>query len=869
MTEEYPGYRLLFEASSDGMLIVGADEKVVDANPVACHILGRTREEIAGLKLEDLYDPSLPILKATLEETGCTGTSKTSARLLRGDGSSFPAEIHVSGDGEGVFGISFRQIARPEEGEPIRASSGAGAAEYRAMVEGSADAMAIFDPNNTFRYANPAFERLMGYEPEELVGMFVPDVVHPEDLVRGAALIASIQNKPGPVRVPGEFRYRHKEGHWVYLETSLNNLMEDPRVRGMVAVCRDLTDRVQAEEALRESEERFRLLVENSQDFIVLADAENVARYASPAIERIMGYAPEEFVGTVIAGYLHPEDLEWAARINEWISAGLGPSEPVVARYRHKNGSYRHVEYTANNLIDDPNVGGVVVNCRDVTDRVLAEQRLKESEERFRALTENALDLVAVLNTSNVITYASPSFEPLLGYKPEELVGTLAADYIHPEDLEWAWPLFYEALKMPGMSTTVVIRYRHKDGSWRWFESAFSNQLDNPAVEGLVFNCRDVTERIEAERKLKESEERHRALTEHGADLTVVQRLDATISYASPSMKRVLGYRPEEWVGVAATEFIHPEDLGEAWEAFREVVESPGAIRSRTLRYRHKDGSWRYLETVCNNQLENPAVGGLIFNCRDVTDRLLAERELRESEEHLAQANRELARSNTQLEQFAYVVSHGLRSPLSSVVNLSTLIFEDYADRLYEEVGEYLQSLQSSSRRMEQLVKDILDLSRVAHTPLRRETIDLSAMARAIAAERGENWPEREVEFVIEEGLTAEGDPGLLQVVLENLLGNAWKYTHKLPRARIEFRVAEHEGARAYFVRDDGAGFDEARAAELFEPFRRLHRASEFEGTGIGLATVERIVSRHGGRVWAEGEVGKGATFYFTLGPES
>ena len=248
--------------------MAGADRTVSDANPAACRILGRTREELAGSKLDDLFDPSFPVLEAAWEELRDTKNFFVSARLLRADGSPFRAEVSAVGGGDEI-GVVLREIEGPEGA--ARGTTGtprASGEEYRAMVEGSVDAVAIFDINNTFRYANPAFERLLGYRPEELVGTFVPDVVHPEDLMRGAALVAEVQNSPGPTRVPGEFRYRHKDGHWVYLETSLNNLAEDPDVRGVVAICRDVTDRVRAEEKLRESEERFRLLMQNQPDFI-------------------------------------------------------------------------------------------------------------------------------------------------------------------------------------------------------------------------------------------------------------------------------------------------------------------------------------------------------------------------------------------------------------------------------------------------------------------------------------------------------------------------------------------------------------------------------------------------------------------------
>jgi signal transduction histidine kinase len=202
---------------------------------------------------------------------------------------------------------------------------------------------------------------------------------------------------------------------------------------------------------------------------------------------------------------------------------------------------------------------------------------------------------------------------------------------------------------------------------------------------------------------------------------------------------------------------------------------------------------------------------------------------------------------------------------LRSIDGFSQILLEDYAEDLDEAGRDYLARVRAASQRMGRLIDDLLDLSRMTRSEMRRERVDLSALVEGFAEELKRAQPERRVEFVVEGGLVVEGDGTLLRVAMENLLRNAWKFTGKQPRARIEFGVTEREDTRAYFVRDDGAGFDEAYAGKLFGAFQRLHGASEFEGTGIGLATVQRIVHRHGGRVWAQGRVGHGATFYFTL----
>jgi len=241
------------------------------------------------------------------------------------------------------------------------------------------------------------------------------------------------------------------------------------------------------------------------------------------------------------------------------------------------------------------------------------------------------------------------------------------------------------------------------------------------------------------------------------------------------------------------------------------------------------------------------------------------QRHASELEERVIERTAELVAVNKELETFAYSVSHDLRAPLRSLDGFSLALLEDYADRLDAGGRDYLQRVRVASQRMGQLIDDLLKLSRLTRAEMRHETVDLSALMRAIATEFQQREPNRRVEFTVAEGAVAKGDTRLLRAALENLVGNAWKFTSKHPRARIEFGVTRRDGEQVYFVRDDGAGFDMAYAGKLFGAFQRLHSMTEFGGTGIGLATVQRIVHRHGGRVWADGAEEQGATFYFTL----
>jgi light-regulated signal transduction histidine kinase (bacteriophytochrome) len=222
--------------------------------------------------------------------------------------------------------------------------------------------------------------------------------------------------------------------------------------------------------------------------------------------------------------------------------------------------------------------------------------------------------------------------------------------------------------------------------------------------------------------------------------------------------------------------------------------------------------------------------------------------------------------ANKELESFSYSVSHDLRAPLRSIDGFSEALVEDYSDRLDPQAKDYLERVRAATQRMGQLIDDMLNLSRVARSEIKAESTDLSRLVDEVVAALRKSDSGRQVEFVIARDISAVGDRRLLRIALENLIGNSWKFTTKTSKAQIEFGVAGENGARAYFVRDNGAGFDMAYSNKLFGAFQRLHTNAEFNGTGIGLATVQRIIHRHHGRVWAEGKVDQGATFYFTLG---
>ncbi len=365
---------------------------------------------------------------------------------------------------------------------------------------------------------------------------------------------------------------------------------------------------------------------------------------------------------------------------------------------------------------------------------------------------------------------------------------------------------------------------------------------------GVVTVAHDMTEHRRLELDLRKSERKYRALVEH-ALIGIGIHQNGVLLFANPKLAALLGYAPEGVVGSEIAGMIHPDERDFVMARSRRRQAGGGEPETYELRLLKKDGN--VVHTLISNAvIEYNGSPATMITVADIGD---------------TKARKELELANKELEAFSYSVSHDLRAPLRSIDGFSQAFLDDYEDRMDAQGKEYLRRVRAASQRMARLIDDLLKLSRVTRADMSYRQVDLSAMAKAIAGELKETNPERAVEFVVAEGATAPGDASLLRAVLENLLNNAWKYTARHPRARIEFGVVEQDGRPAYFVRDDGAGFDMAYAGKLFTPFQRLHDSAEFEGTGIGLATAQRIVRRHGGRIWAEGEVEKGAVFYFTL----
>jgi PAS domain S-box-containing protein len=490
--------------------------------------------------------------------------------------------------------------------------------------------------------------------------------------------------------------------------------------------------------------------------------------------------------------------------------------------------------------------------------RDAAQPVLRESEDRYRVLfDQNPLpSWVFDLETMRFLAVNDAAVE-VYGYSRDEFLAMTIADIRPPQEV----PALREALARAAAGEPVrgIWRHRKRDGTEIEVEIT-SHRLTYAGSRAELVLARDVTEQRHAEQALRASEERFRLLVGSVRDYAIFM-LDphGVVANWNRGAQQIKGYTAEEIVGRHMSTFYPPAAVaaGEP-EANLRAARQAGRFEEENWRVR-KDGSRFWADVVITAVRDDQGtLLGYAKVTRDLTER-------KRNDELLQRHTAELEAANAELDAFAYSVSHDLRQPLRGLDGFSQALLEDYADKLDPQGRHYLQRVRLASQRMAQLIDDLLDLSRVTRSQVQLESVDLSALARAIAADLQKNEPDRQVEFTITPDLVVRADRGLMRVVLDNLMGNAWKFTGKRPSAHIELGVTTHDGRPAYFVRDDGAGFDMAYADKLFGAFQRLHGAAEFAGTGIGLATVHRVIQRHGGRVWAESEPDRGATFYFAL----
>jgi PAS domain S-box-containing protein len=488
-----------------------------------------------------------------------------------------------------------------------------------------------------------------------------------------------------------------------------------------------------------------------------------------------------------------------------------------------------------------------------------AEAGLRAHLERYRSLILAIAQVIWTRDPRGEMVGEQPSWGAYTGQRIFEYQGQGWLDAVHPDDRAASVEAWAHAL-LANIPCELEHRLRRHDGEYRYFSMhAVAVRSDDRAIREWAGVHTDITERKRTEQTLREGVLRFSELADSMPQIVWSADAEGHFDYYNRRWYEFTG-RPEGICGDESwSDVVHPDDQVECLERWHAATRA-GDTYEIEYRLRERGGGYHwFLRRALPVRDESGAITRWFGTCTNIDG-------VKQKEEILRRANADTDAANRELEAFSYSVAHDLRTPLRSIDGFSLVLLEDNGDQLDAEGKSNLARVRAAAQRMARLIDELLALSRVSRAEPRRENVDLSQLAHAVVDRLRDADPKRNVAIFVEEGLVANADSDLLSAVMENLLGNAWKFTGKQSAARIEVGVASKDGERTYFVRDNGVGFDMAYATRLFGAFQRLHSIAEFPGTGIGLATVQRIVRRHGGRIWAESEPERGATFFFTLG---
>lgn len=603
-------------------------------------------------------------------------------------------------------------------------------------------------------------------------------------------------------------------------------------------------------------------VVETSNDAIITQTLNGTITSWNPAAEKIFGYKQKEIVGQSIY-ILFPPEL--AVEEQNFVERLL--RSEVVENFEsiriHKDGKLKYVSITISPVMDSAGkLIGYSKIVRDLTDHKASEIAIHKSDihlktaQRIAKLGSWEFDV----NTQHII-WSDEVFR-IFGRDPNAGIPSYEEiqQYWHIEDREKHNQIVKTAIET-AKPYDLESRFYRPDGTIGYAAARGEPIFDaSGKLVQLIGTILDITERKRAEIDLQNLSDRLSLAVKSGAIAIWNWNVPENILNWDDRMYELYGISPDQFTSIydAWANSLHPEDRPNAEAAIQHAL---AGIKDYDPIFRviHPDGSIRFIQAYALVQ-RNPhgeAVNMVGINI-DITDQKLAEFKLQQSSSQLAASNKEL-------EAFSYSVSHDLRSPLRSIDGFSNLILQKYSDLLPEVGIDYFQRIKKASQKMGQLIDDLLKLSQINRTTFQLEELNLSEMAESITKDLIISEPDRKCGFMIQRGIFVKGDRGLMNILLQNLLFNAWKYTRKKSEANIEFGTFLQNEKKVYFVRDNGAGFDMKYVDKLFGAFQRLHTDHEFTGTGIGLAIAMRVITRHGGKIWTEAEVEKGATFYFTI----
>lgn len=891
----------LYNKAPCGYHSVDANGIFVLINQTELDWLGYTREEVVGkMTFRDQVLPAdLPMIKERLQRLmRGEKLESTEVGLRRRDGSTFVALLSSTAvvDEQGRFVRTNNTLvdisARKRAEHALHAQR-----NFLQTVTNTVPVqLAFYDHELICRFANASYARWLGAEPASLIGLHLRDIARPEDFASaGARLEAALRGEPQHF----EGLRRFPDGHEFYASIEYTPYLENGQVQGLIIQMVDITERKASEDSVQNTNLQLADALQRAQALYNQAPCGYHSLNADGVYESIndtelqwLGYERDEVIGrlsyreVVLPSRVPLLEDRMERLIREGVLAG------AEYEMRRKDGSVFHALLSSAAVRDEQGrflrSNTTVV---DITQRRQAELALRENQRFLQTVTNHVPGVIAYLDAMLRFRFANEEHRRLYGLDPARILGLHISECLPAVVWQEVQPWYRAALD--GQAQQYEAWRTTADGEQIYIRATLLPDIYEGLVQGIIVQIIDITERKRIEERvnqlndelemrirersmeLLESEQRFRLMADNLRDYSIYF-LDAQgcITDWTDSAQRMEGYSPSEMLGQHYTKLLQPDNPDEASNIAAQMLRmaaSRGQHELHTWQTR-KDGSryWAHSILIALRD-DSGELRGFSKISRDMTDAKRLDDLMRnindELENRVVERTEQLLAANKDLESFSYSVSHDLRSPLRHISSFVSLLEEHLADKVDDTTQRYLGTIGNSARHMSQLIDGLLAFSRLGRSAVNVMPVDFTMLVEAVVSQIAHDTEGRVVDWVIAPDLpVVQGDALLLREVWANLLGNAFKYTRPRERARIEVGWSVDPAVGyTFYVKDNGVGFDTKYAQKLFGVFQRLHRASEFEGTGIGLALTRRILERHGGSIWAESQQGEGSTFHFSL----
>jgi len=771
-----------------------------------------------------------------------------------GDSVWFDCELHPLHNSEGyLMGIGiglFDTTNKHESLKQLIKSEGL----FKALVVNSTDTFQLVDEELKVLYVSESVKNVLGYEKSELEETHFFNLIHPDDKLIISTWLHWLLHNPSSIRSV-ELRVKNKQGNWIFIEVNGNNMLQVSKIEAIVMNYRDIQAKKVADNALALAEQRMGLLLNNTKEsFIIVNSRLRVITYNKAAQEHSPFFFGQELQsGISLLDLIRDADVE--ELINTFEQVFDGQEAERETSFADDKGILHVYNHSFRPLFSEDDIVGVFITSTNITEKKSAELKLKASEERNKTIIRESFDAMLIKDTNNFIVEASPAVEKILGYLPEELIGTKCFDFIHEDYKAQAEKVVFEIANVAESEGSLDIQIKHKNGHYVWVEMKGKNMYHDVHIKGMIVMIRDIEVRKLAEDEVLLSEQRFKGLVQSGADMISIIDEEGFVKYSSSTVTTILGNDPVTDIGKNVFQFIHPKDMEWTRAAFDSMLrDGTRQMHFGPYRFPNAKKEYRWLETVVTNLYDDPAVRGIVINSRDVTET----KRLNEEQKSLTE---ELIKNNQDLQQFSFITSHNLRAPVANLISLLHLYDRENPTEPFNKV--LIEKFEEATNQLNETLNDLLEvLVLKSNTNITLETLSLTETANLV--KRNIDSLLKDQNVIIETNFNevdkVEYNKLHLESIFLNLISNAIKYKSPLREPVIQITTNIIEKWIVIEFKDNGMGIDLVRYKDrIFGLYQRFHSGKE--GKGLGLYMIKAQIMAMGGKIEVESELYESTTF--------